>query len=265
MGTQKTSGFSARQGVEDPRPPISIRRSAPAELREMVIHCASEAGLPAEHLRRVLLRLLRRPPDPRLLRNEDNIIKECVGRLVDAPWFRVYDLIEKIHAALDVSAAMQFAEDLNLYFQENGIGWAISEEGAVVSRGSEAFEASIASLATIEPETAQTARSEIHKALQDLSSRPDPDLTGAIQHGMAALECVAREVTGNRKATLGKILKSDPALVPSPLDEALSKLWGFASNSGRHLREGEEPEREEVELVVGVAVVVSTYLSRRLT
>lgn len=230
----------------------------------MIVHCAIEAGMLPAVLRKLVLRLLRKPPDPQILRNEDNITRECLSRLANAPWFRVYDLIEQIHADFDVHGASRFAEDLNCYFEENGIGWRLSDGGQIVGRGSEAFEASIAEFATVEPSKAPTAQNEIHKAIQDLSRRPDRDLTGAIQHGMAALECVAREVTGNRKATLGQILKLHPDLVPPPLDDALHKLWGFASNRGRHLREGEEPAGEETELMVGVAVVIATYLARKL-
>jgi len=55
-------------------------------------------------------------------------------------------------------------------------------------------------------------RDELHEALDDLSRRPEPDLTGAIQHAMAALECVASDTYGNPKATLGDIIKRYPDL-----------------------------------------------------
>ena len=107
-----------------------------------------------------------------------------------------------------------------------------------------------------------TARAEMHKALADLSRRPEADLTGAIQHAMAALECVARDATGDPKATLGEILKRHPNLIPKPLDTAVEKAWGYASEMGRHIREGREPQRKEVELIVGLAATVANYLSR---
>lgn len=70
-------------------------------------------------------------------------------------------------------------------------------------------------------------------------------------------------MTGDPKATLGAIIKKHPALLPSPLDVAADKLWGFASEQGRHLREGREPGREEAELAVHVAAAVATYLSKK--
>lgn len=80
---------------------------------------------------------------------------------------------------------------------------------------------------------------------------------------MAALECVVRDVTGDHKATLGDLIKKNPGLLPPPLDQVVEKAWGYASERGRHLREGREPEMEEVEFVVGLASIVATYLSKK--
>lgn len=109
------------------------------------------------------------------------------------------------------------------------------------------------------PSDAPTAANEIHEALTDISRRPTADVTGAIQHAMAALECVAREVDGSSD-TLGRIIGR--LTLPAPLDGALHKLWGFASEQGRHIQEGREPRFEEAELVVTVASAVSVYLLR---
>jgi len=77
---------------------------------------------------------------------------------------------------------------------------------------------------------------------------------------MAALECVARDVAGDPKARLGQILQRYPGLLPAPLDNALEKVWGFASESARHVREGRTVDRAEAELVVGMAAAAATYM-----
>jgi len=77
---------------------------------------------------------------------------------------------------------------------------------------------------------------------------------------MAALECVVRDVTGQPSKTLGQLISD--LTMPKPMDTALEKLWGFASEQGRHIREGREPRFEEAELVVMIASAVSTYLIR---
>ncbi len=109
-----------------------------------------------------------------------------------------------------------------------------------------------------------TVRQEVHEALRDLSRRPQPDLTGAVQHAMAALECTAREAAGDPRATLGEILKRYPGVLPKPLDDSIVGMWGYASDMARHIREGRTPSQSEAELVVGVSAAACTYLATRL-
>ena len=74
------------------------------------------------------------------------------------------------------------------------------------------------------------------------------------------LECVARDADGSAD-TLGKIISRLD--IPAPLDGALHKLWGFASEQGRHIQEGRDPKFDQAELVVTVASAVSVYLLRQ--
>jgi hypothetical protein len=193
-----------------------------------------------------------------------------VERLMSScEWFHVYDVIEAFYAGTVKSGGPLFQAYADMYeqamnecFEDEGVGWQLAN-GEIVTRGPEAFEAAVhGASGALETARRLTARAEIHKALTDLSRRPEPDLTGAVQHAMAALECVARDATGDPKATLGDILKRYPDLIPKPLDTAVEKAWGYASEMGRHIREGREPERKEVELIVGLAATVATYLSR---
>ncbi len=85
---------------------------------------------------------------------------------------------------------------------------------------------------------------------------------------MAALECVASPPQppnpgGSPVATLGDLLKKHPGLIPPPLDQCVDKAWGYASERGRHLREGRDPGMEEAEMIVGLAGVVAMYLAKK--
>ncbi|MDA1018408.1 MAG: hypothetical protein O3A00_28625, partial [Planctomycetota bacterium] len=101
---------------------------------------------------------------------------------------------------------------------------------------------------------------ELKEAIGDVSRRPAPDTSGAIQHAMAALECVARDIAEDPKPTLGKLIQKHPDLFPPPVDKAIEKLWGYASEIARHGREGNDPTREEAILVVGVSATLVNYL-----
>jgi hypothetical protein len=183
------------------------------------------------------------------------------------PRHKVYHIAEEFHDRIesrDPDNAKRFEDGLNEIFRENGIGWAM-ERGRIVVRGSEAFSAvPKQAIELLRQIGRQTAANEIHEAIQDLSRRPKPDVTGSLQHAMASLECVIRDLTGQPGKTLGNLISDNRARLNTsrPLDEALEKLWGYASETGRHLQEGREPRFADAELVVTVAAAVAIYLSQ---
>jgi len=106
-------------------------------------------------------------------------------------------------------------------------------------------------------------QNEIREALKDMSKRPTPDITGSVQHSVVALECLCREITGEKSLTLGKLINTHSQIIPKPLDKVVSGLFGFASEQGRHLREGGAPDYEEAELVVHLCASLCTYLTKK--
>lgn len=194
--------------------------------------------------------------------------------LLGCAWFQIYDLIEDTFSQLvfheqelagpdEEARAFPMQQVINDYFLRAGIGWRMVD-GKIIVRSSEAFEAVVTTAAAVLKEFERpTAAKHLHEALQDLSRRPEADLAGAIYHAMGSMEYVARDLSGAPKATLGEILKRYPELLPKPLDLALSQVWGYASNEARQVLEGRDPIREEAQLIVGLAVTVTTYLIRK--
>lgn len=261
--------FSERRGHLPPEPPISVREDAPHDLRGLIVDYAYEAGLRPGRLRSIVCEILMTRPDPSNWSEFPNVDGEVRGHLDSCPWYHVYDTAEAVHEALDdrdpfgsagPDGATVFADKLNRLFRMKGIGWKLVD-GEVQVRGEEAFEQAVhGSKKDLEATGRATAASEIHKALLDLSARPTADVTGAIQHAMAALECALREVTGDQRGTLGQLVARHRQRFPAPLDQALEKLWGFASEYGRHVREGRVPSHEDAIFVVHVAAATARYL-----
>jgi hypothetical protein len=266
--------FSERHGFVVADAPITIRNEAPAWLRSFVVSFAWEAGAKPHALRSLLCDLLLELPDENNW-SEGNVAAEVERLLNRAQWFQVYDFVEMIDCQIgqahnppfeppDSSAQERYRAKLNNLFRRKGVGWQLVG-GRIEIRGEESFECSVRMAMTGAQETGRVvAGRELHEALHDLSKRPCPDITGAIQHAMAALECVARDVAGDSKATLGEIIKRNPGLLPAPLDTGVAKIWGYASEQGRHLREGSVPKQEQAELVVGLAGALVTYLVKKV-
>jgi len=253
--------FSKKFGYSTQEKEIAIREDAPQGLREFIIQTLYEFGYQPSRLRQTICRTLRQAPDNNNWSEYPNIDCEVRYLIKNCEWFQVYDAIEAFYSTIEEKQA--FAGEINDYFKTNGIGWKL-ENGQIIFRGDEIFETHLHKAEkTLDLTDLQTAKNEIKKAIENISKRPNPDITGAVQHSVACLECVAREITGDKKLTLGEIIKKNREIVPAPLDIVIEKMWGFSSEQGRHLQEGKEPAFDEVELLVGLSASISTYLARK--
>jgi hypothetical protein len=255
--------FSERHGLRGAQREITIREDAPEGLRTAIPLIAQDAGMRPNEMRRLACQILLVRPEPSNWSEYPNVWDEVNELFANADWFKVYDIAEAFYNALQArwDGHEKFQGRLNRYFEENGIGWQMTD-GLIIYRGSESFRETTREAALLLKETGRTsAANEIHEALRDISRRPEPDVTGAIQHVIAALECVARDVTGQPSHTLGRLI---PKLgLPAPLDTAVEKLWGYASDRARHIREGQKVDSEDAELVVTVACAVSSFLAKK--
>ena len=258
--------FSKRQGLFSLKEKeITVREDAPEGLRGFIKMAYYDLNKNPSDLRAITSRVLKIAPDSNNWSEFPNIDWEVGQHLDSCEWYLVYDIIETIIQKLNASEKTTFSNEINEYFIANGIGWKIVNE-QIETRGDEVFETAVKTVVSVlETAKLETAKTEIKEALIDLSRRPSPDLTGAIQHSLACLECLAREATGYKKATLGELIKKHPNIVPKPLDIAIEKIWGFTSEQGRHLREGQAPEYLEAELVVELSAAISTYLGKKLS
>jgi hypothetical protein len=265
--------FSSRHGFEAPEPPITVTHDAPYDMRGVAIDIAYESGMDPHSIRGIVCRTLRVREDPNNWSAFPNVDMELRGHVDHCEWYEVFDVIEAVYQHLlqalerdphsEDKRPEHFAAEVNKYFRKNGIGWQLAN-GQVRIRGDDSFEHTVvAATAAMDEQGRSTAARELREALRDLSRRPDPDTTGALHHGMAALECVMRDVCSDPNPTLGALLSRHKGRIPPPLDQAVEKCWGYASGQGRHLQEGREPSVEDAELAVHVAGAVCTYLAKK--
>lgn len=253
--------FSKRFGHSSAEKPITTRDNAPSGLRQFIIQVLLDLDCQPKFIREVVCRVLRVAPDTMHNWGDDNVKNEVYELVDTCDWYYIYDIIEKFYDK--ITKKKEFADEVNEYFKGNGIGWKF-ENGIIVFRGDETFEKDLRKTEAVLAESnLNTARNEMREAITDLSRRPKPDITGSIQHAVACLECVAREVTGSHSQTLGDIIKRNRNIVPATIDTVIEKIWGFSSEQGRHLKENGEPSYEEAELMVGLSASISSYLARK--
>lgn len=182
--------FSQRNGINQcNEPEITIRNDAPPALRSILVQIAYDCKIDTKRLRRLVCNLLMQPIDENNW-SDSNIIIEIKYLIDNAEWYEVYDIIEEICLTFHTK---EFVTKMNKYFIKNGIGWQIIDNEVQV-RNPEALDAIINNSLNLlsRNDGALTTYKELKLAIEDLSRRPHVDITGAIQHAMAALECYAR-------------------------------------------------------------------------
>jgi hypothetical protein len=256
--------FSKRNAFNPSNGKIVIREGAPESLRHFILQELYDLGVLPSEIRVRLCQILHKSPDRDNWTERPNIETEVENLLYDCHWYKVYDFIESLSEFLTKNKKYSlFEEKINDFFFEQGIGWKL-ENANIIFRGDDTFDSILEDTETVLANVnLNTSSMEIREAINDLSRRPDPDLTGAVQHAIAGLECVAREFIGDKQSTLGKLIADNKNIFPKPIDIVVTKIYGYASENGRHLKEGEIPPIEEVELLVALSASLSSYLARK--
>jgi hypothetical protein len=261
-----TDSFSERYRYSLPPDQPLIREDAPEQLRCFLIKIViDEMHYAPKFLRSIVCDTLLVRPDTSNWSEYPNIYNEVEGLIHNAQWYQIYDIIEALARSFEHQHRLdEFADYINAGFIRLGIGWNL-DGTVIVTRGDEVFQATIHTAAQALEETGYArAHKELKEALSDLSRRPEPDLTGTVQHAIGALESVAKEVSGETTSTLGAILKDHLDLIPKPLDIAIEKIWGYSSDVARHIREDRDISREEAQLVLGVSASIIAYLMDKI-
>ena len=253
--------FSKRNKINIKPIEITIRFDAPTELREWLFCLIKRLKYSIKSFRDIVCQMSYQTANPDQWGENSYMEEEIRELLANCRWNNIYDIIEETYKQIPMNTKEDYTSSLNDYFYNNGYGWKL-ENGQVLSRGDGAFEESMSSAVTCVKDTNPDAFNEIREALVDISKRPEPDVTGAVQHSMAALECFCRSIFGEEKKTLGEIIKNHRDDIAKPLDNAMEKLWAFASNYGRHVQEGNVPLFDDAEFVVHICASLIVYFNQ---
>lgn len=260
-----TNLFTKRLGIQTEAAQITTHYDAPIEFRLYLLQLMKNYEPSLKKVRNIVSFITRIAEDPNQWGENSFMEDEIRNMLLNAPWNRIYDLVEYFYSQKGIKQNSDFEADINDYFIEKGYGWKM-KKGIIKFRGEGSFEQNIQEVSQeLKKKHQQTSHREISLAISDISKRPDPDITGAIQHSMAALECLSREVTGDRNSTLGKLVNDNKTLFPQPLGDVVTKLYGFSSEQGRHLKEGKSPQFDEAKLCVNLSAALCIYIARKLT
>lgn len=146
----------------------------------------------------------------------------------EAPWHEVYDFLEYV---LRNEENIQLTETTNHILARELSGYRFIASAFVPVTDE------------LEVEAVQKALSEgpfngvhghLKKALEHLSRRESPDYRNSIKESISAVESMARELTGNPKASLGDalvMLEKNGKLHPA-LKKGFSALYGYTSDQG---------------------------------
>lgn len=255
------ASFTERNNIPIEPSEISIRFKAPAELREWLFGLIKRLKYSIKSFRDIVCQMSCQSPNPNQWGENSYMEDEIRELLAKCQWNIIYDIIEETYKQIPVSTRKDYTTSLNNFFCVNGYGWKL-ENGQVLSRGDDAFEQSVKSAITCIEFSNSDAYYEIKEALVDISKRPEPDVTGAIQHSMAALECFCRSLLNDEKHTLGELITHHRDSIPKPLDVAMEKLWAFSSEQGRHIKEGKAPSFHEAELTVHICASLIVYFNQ---
>lgn len=174
--------------------------------------------------------------------NRKRVLDSIQSMILKNPWNHVYELIEFFANNFPATGQIndQFRAEVNRVLERENAGYRFVGTHLARITADREIEAIEKTLGLSGP--FDLASQHIHKALQLLSDRENPDYANSINESISAVEAACRVVSGNQKATLGDALKAieDESTHPA-LRTAFEKLYGWTSDAAgmRHAMTGD--------------------------
>lgn len=179
----------------------------------------------------------KQPIDTIPSRYSTDVLKAIRNYFFECEWSEVYEFIEFILSSWSIKGLDEelndiLAKELSGYRIIEGLFVPVTDQSEVNSVQDALIDIPYASV-----------QAHLRQAMANLSRRESPDYRNSIKESISAVEAMAREMSGNPKATLGDALsileKSGDLHVA--LKRGFSAIYGYSSDEGgiRHAMLGE--------------------------
>lgn len=149
----------------------------------------------------------------------------------EAAWYEVYDFIEFVANNYDrYQFREKFVESCNLAFEREVSAYRFVDR--LIVRITE--EQEVEEIEGALERARGPVRTHLHRALQLLASRDQPDYRNSIKESISSIESLVALTVKEEKGTLGQLLirLEDEIKLHPALKSAFSKLYGYTSDEG---------------------------------
>jgi hypothetical protein len=165
---------------------------------------------------------------PDLVREAYSIIREY---FFACEWYEVYDFIEFVVANDESLSSKEFMDFCNSVMERELSAYRFVGGKITPITSEEEIQEIESALRASSP--FEAVRLHLRAALDKLSDRKAPDYRNSIKESISAVEALARLITGDEKAELGKALNimEKKMGLHGALKRAFSALYGYTSNA----------------------------------
>lgn len=155
-------------------------------------------------------------------------LQEIRKYFFECRWYRAYEFIEFV---IETQKDAELELFINNVLETELSGYRLIENKFVPV--TEKIEVDAIKKAILELPFAGVS-AHLKQAMNHLSRHESPDYRNSIKESISAVECMAREVSGNQKATLGdalSVLEKNGKLHPA-LKKGFSAIYGYSNDEG---------------------------------
>ena len=201
--------------------------------------------------------------------NENHAYLAIQGMIKKCEWSLFYDACQIAYrllgSSINFERASKFKQNVATLFSEENLGYHF-EGDEIPKIRPEVVQLTINESRTLLKES-EFKGGDVHfkKALDALNRRPTPDVENSCKDSIAAIESVARVLTGQPKAVLSDLVKelASNGFISRPLDEIYQKLYAYRGNEpgvGHALVDLSKVTVADAEFVLAMSAASIIYL-----